>query len=105
VKQVRGARDGKALQATLQRLFSPLGPGIDISQNLPLGIAQHDAYHAGQIQMLKRLARMDTVDGTDVNASRVLRSMQGSVMMKGTITFSMTDWLKRAEARSHFPAA
>ena len=34
VKQVRGARDTKALQATLQGLFSPLGPGIEISQNL-----------------------------------------------------------------------
>ena len=34
-KQVRGARDVTALQATLQRLFSPLGPGIEISQNLP----------------------------------------------------------------------
>jgi hypothetical protein len=34
-KQVRGARDVKALQAVLQRLFSPLGPGIEISQNLP----------------------------------------------------------------------
>ena len=34
-KQVRGARDVKALQAMLQRLFSPLGPGIEISQNLP----------------------------------------------------------------------
>jgi hypothetical protein len=35
VKQVRGARDAKALQATLDQLFSPLGPGIQISQNLP----------------------------------------------------------------------
>ena len=35
VKQVRGARDTKALQATLLGLFSPLGPGIEISQNLP----------------------------------------------------------------------
>ena len=34
-KQVRGARDTKALQATLQGLFGPLGPGIEISQNLP----------------------------------------------------------------------
>ncbi len=34
-KQVRGARDVTALQATLQRLFGPLGPGIEISQNLP----------------------------------------------------------------------
>jgi hypothetical protein len=34
-KQVRGARDVKALQATLQGLFGPLGPGIEISQNLP----------------------------------------------------------------------
>ncbi len=34
-KQVRGARDVKTLQAMLQRLFSPLGPGIGISQNLP----------------------------------------------------------------------
>ena len=34
-KQVRGARDAKALQSTLQRLFSPLGPGIQIGPNLP----------------------------------------------------------------------
>ena len=30
----RGARDVKALQAMLQRLFSPLGPVIEIGQNL-----------------------------------------------------------------------
>jgi len=35
VKQVRAARDATALQATLQSLFSPLGPGIEISQRLP----------------------------------------------------------------------
>jgi hypothetical protein len=34
-KEVRSARDVKALQVTLQGLFSPLGPGIDISRNLP----------------------------------------------------------------------
>jgi hypothetical protein len=34
-KQVRGARDTKALQATLQGLVALLGPGIEISQNLP----------------------------------------------------------------------
>jgi hypothetical protein len=35
VKQVRGASDQKALQVRLQQLFNPLGPGIEISQNLP----------------------------------------------------------------------
>ena len=35
VKHVRGALDTKALQATLEQLFSPLGPGIQISPNLP----------------------------------------------------------------------
>ena len=31
MKQVRGAADASALEATLLRLFSPLGPGIEIS--------------------------------------------------------------------------
>lgn len=34
VKQVRAARDAKALQATLQALFNPLGPGLEIGQRL-----------------------------------------------------------------------
>ena len=35
VKQVRGAGDVRALEASLQRLFSPFGPGIEISGKLP----------------------------------------------------------------------
>ena len=35
MKQVRGAADVSALEATLLRLFSPLGPGIEISGKLP----------------------------------------------------------------------
>jgi hypothetical protein len=34
VAQARAARDAKALQSTLQTLFSPLGPRIEISQKL-----------------------------------------------------------------------
>ena len=34
MKQVRGAGDGSALEATLLRLFSPLGPGIEVSGKL-----------------------------------------------------------------------
>jgi hypothetical protein len=34
VKQVRAARDAKELQATLQTLFTPLGPGLEIGQKL-----------------------------------------------------------------------
>ena len=35
VKQVRDARDGKALAAALLRLFGPLGPGIEVGEKLP----------------------------------------------------------------------
>jgi hypothetical protein len=45
VNQVRGARNGKELQATLQRLFNPLGPGIEISRNLPSAPALGDLDH------------------------------------------------------------
>ena len=37
MKQVRGAGDGSALEATLLRLFSPLGPGIEVSGKLAAG--------------------------------------------------------------------
>ena len=35
IAQVRAARDAKALQSTLQTLFSPLGPRIEIGEKLP----------------------------------------------------------------------
>ena len=35
IAQVRAARDAKALQTTLQTLFSPLGPRIEIGEKLP----------------------------------------------------------------------
>ena len=42
IAQVRTARDAKALQSTLQTLFSPLGPRIEIGEKLPPPTAPGD---------------------------------------------------------------
>jgi uncharacterized damage-inducible protein DinB len=54
VKAVRGMSDEQLLKPTNDPRSRPLGAGVSYYELLH-GIVQHDAYHAGQIAILKRI--------------------------------------------------
>lgn len=54
VAAVRGLQDDRLLQPTNDPRNRPLGTGVSYYELLH-GIAQHDAYHAGQIAMVKKV--------------------------------------------------
>jgi uncharacterized damage-inducible protein DinB len=56
VSVVRGLPDEHLLKPTNDPRNPPLGTGVSYYELLH-GIVQHDAYHAGQIAMVKKLAR------------------------------------------------
>ncbi len=53
---VRGLRDGQLEEPVGGQRNAPLGTGVSHREMLH-GLAQHDAYHSGQIALLKRLYR------------------------------------------------
>jgi uncharacterized damage-inducible protein DinB len=53
---VRGLRDGQLDERVGGNRDAPLGTGVTHREMLH-GLAQHDAYHSGQIALLKRLFR------------------------------------------------
>ena len=55
VAAVRGMKDAELLKPTNDPRDRPLGAGVS-HYELFHGIVQHDAYHAGQIAILKKLA-------------------------------------------------
>lgn len=55
VAAVRGMKDAELLKPTNDPRDRPLGAGVSYYE-LFHGITQHDAYHAGQIAILKKLA-------------------------------------------------
>jgi uncharacterized damage-inducible protein DinB len=55
VKVVQGMSDERMLESTNDPRDRPLGTGVSYYELLH-GIVQHDAYHAGQIAILKKLS-------------------------------------------------
>jgi uncharacterized damage-inducible protein DinB len=54
VRVVRGMSDEQLLKPTNDPRYPPLGTGVSYYELLH-GIVQHDAYHAGQIAIVKRI--------------------------------------------------